>query len=447
MMDFGKCQRSKLSLIHLLILDSLVNGGILAQNDPKRHYKYQLLDPVDKPYATIRFYYRTKEFLTVNGIATSPSSHTRQPSTSSDSSHAMSDSSGVTSRAASKASSGQSPPGSVDSKCNGSSRAGTPPTDSVAAWLRHHRLQKYTTMLAPLGFERLVTLSDTDLARIGIAAQGARGKLLRELADYKQQHVNKVEEVESENAREKEKSAVNPTPTRAETCSPSSTGTSGSSKSEYIGCCIGSPGVNIPSYVLPSERAEHFGANTTPDPVMEDSIEKLTLPAPPFISISAPPDKTVFCIDSIPIDPPSKTLFSAPADKTTFSAEEINPIAPTTNSAELISPKKSPKKAPPKSLKVQINNVDFELEKEEKEPFSPFTSGGMLRHLLGPTPPSAPARITAFGPTIDDQLNAMREECRAETPPKQKFSFKRTTRAERCSGRLSKILGKAMGRA
>lgn len=40
-------------------LSRLSNGGLLEQGLPCRRYKYQLVDPVDEPYASFRFYYRT----------------------------------------------------------------------------------------------------------------------------------------------------------------------------------------------------------------------------------------------------------------------------------------------------------------------------------------------------------------------------------------------------
>ena len=37
----------------------MVNGGLLEQRHNTRRYKYQLLDPVDEPYAMFRFFYRS----------------------------------------------------------------------------------------------------------------------------------------------------------------------------------------------------------------------------------------------------------------------------------------------------------------------------------------------------------------------------------------------------
>jgi hypothetical protein len=42
-----------------LTVRSLVNAGFLSTRHPKRFYKYALLDPLDTPFATFRYYYRT----------------------------------------------------------------------------------------------------------------------------------------------------------------------------------------------------------------------------------------------------------------------------------------------------------------------------------------------------------------------------------------------------
>jgi hypothetical protein len=423
-----------LRLFHLLILHRLVNGGILAPNDPKRRYKYQLLDPAEKPYATIRFYYRSLAFLTANGIVSSPSNHSRQTSTTSDSSRISSNFSNSVSRNASKASSSRSPARSEVSASTGSSRDGSPPTDSVANWLRYHRLQKYTAVLAQLSFDTLVTFSDDGLSRLGVAAQGARCKLLRELAAYKQQHLNQVEDAEGakyQDGREREHITPFPAPEATTSCSSSSTGSSTSSKSEYVGYRFGNPQTN------PSLRV-----------ITKDSIKDLPLRSPPEITLSAPPEETIFSIENSPLSSLCETACSAPAHKTNFTTEEVKRISPI-KSASLISPIpppspiKSPKK-PRKSLKVQINGGEFELETETKRPLSPFTSGGVLRRLLSPLPPSAPARITEFGPTVDDEVEGMLAEM--ESGGKGKTCVTRTTRKERGGGILRRILGKRIGR-
>ncbi len=274
-----------------------------------------------------------------------------------------------------------------------------------------------------------MSLSEDDLARLGVAAKGSRAKLLRELAAYKQQHLEQVEE--PTNHVDAHRTEGDPADTTPETdlSSPSySTDSPKSSKSEYVGYCLGNPASDASLRI-----------------VTKDSIENLALPAPPNITLSAPPQKTIFSIENSPITDSSKTACSAPAEKTAFSTDEITPA----------SPPKSSKKCR-KALKVQINGADFDLEKDTTRPLSPFTSSGMLRRLLSPMPSSAPANITAFGPTIDDEVAGMLTEMesgregkskgKGKEKEKAKVCLARTTRAERGGGILRRILGKRIGR-
>jgi len=47
---------------------SLVNAGRASSEHPKRFYKFALIDPIDQPFATFRYYYRTWEQLEDMGI-------------------------------------------------------------------------------------------------------------------------------------------------------------------------------------------------------------------------------------------------------------------------------------------------------------------------------------------------------------------------------------------
>lgn len=47
---------------------SLVNAGRAGPEQPKRFYKFALVDPVDRPFATFRYYYRTWEQLRHLGL-------------------------------------------------------------------------------------------------------------------------------------------------------------------------------------------------------------------------------------------------------------------------------------------------------------------------------------------------------------------------------------------
>lgn len=48
---------------------SLVNAGLAGSGHPKRFYKFALVDPVDKPYVTFRYYYRTREQIREMGLS------------------------------------------------------------------------------------------------------------------------------------------------------------------------------------------------------------------------------------------------------------------------------------------------------------------------------------------------------------------------------------------
>jgi SAM domain (Sterile alpha motif) len=206
MMESGKppLQRSCLPSAYS---HSLVNGGLLAPNDPKRHYKYQLLDPVDKPYATIKFYYRPLASLRAMGILAPPRNHSRHTSMAVDPCRTSSETD-LASRSISRTSSNRSPARSDSTSGTGSSRHGAPPPDSVTAWLHHHRLQKHVPILATLSFDTLVTFSDEDFARLGISAKGSRAKLLRELDTYQKQHPKQVDEAGHKDEMEKENRSV-----------------------------------------------------------------------------------------------------------------------------------------------------------------------------------------------------------------------------------------------
>ena len=43
----------------MLTADRLANGGLLHSKAPQRYFKFGLLDPLDEPFATFRFFYRT----------------------------------------------------------------------------------------------------------------------------------------------------------------------------------------------------------------------------------------------------------------------------------------------------------------------------------------------------------------------------------------------------
>ncbi|KAK6382203.1 hypothetical protein LTS17_004090 [Exophiala oligosperma] len=108
---------------------------------------------------------------------------------------------------------------------------------------------------------------------------------------------------------------------------------------------------------------------------------------------------------------------------------------------------KSPSKSPrdtrqrlKKKLVVNINGADFDIERR-KGPLSPFTSGGVLRKAL---PQTAPAAVTEFGPTIDEEVRASLSS-KTNTTAKLEKKAEKTTRAERGGKRLMGFLGRRIG--
>jgi hypothetical protein len=105
------------------------------------------------------------------------------------------------------------------------------------------------------------------------------------------------------------------------------------------------------------------------------------------------------------------------------------------------SPPLSPRRRLKKKLTVNIDGAEFNLG-HKKRPLSPFTSSGMLRKFTGGVPPSAPAAVTEFGPTLEDEVQEKMklEEQKSET-------LRRTTRAERGGKSLMSFLGRRLGSA
>lgn len=104
------------------------------------------------------------------------------------------------------------------------------------------------------------------------------------------------------------------------------------------------------------------------------------------------------------------------------------------------SPPQSPRRRLKKKLTVNISGAEFDLE-PKKRPLSPFTSSGMLRKLTGGAPPSAPAAVTEFGPTLDEEVQ---EKMKAEHKPAKLIA---TTRTERGGKSLMGFLGRRIGSA
>ena len=104
------------------------------------------------------------------------------------------------------------------------------------------------------------------------------------------------------------------------------------------------------------------------------------------------------------------------------------------------SPGLSPRRSLKKKLTVTISGTEFDIDKKRR-PMSPFTSGGMLRKFV---PPSAPAAVTEFGPSIKDEIDPGLREVKHIDQSSERCA-KRTTRAERGGTRLMGFLGRRFG--
>jgi hypothetical protein len=106
------------------------------------------------------------------------------------------------------------------------------------------------------------------------------------------------------------------------------------------------------------------------------------------------------------------------------------------------SPTKSPltRKALRRKLTLNIEGADFDLEKKRR-PLSPFTSGGLLRKAS--LPQTAPAAVTEFGPSVEDEVRAGLEEGKGEHGKTSKSKCWSTS-SERGGKSLMGFLGRRM---
>ncbi|RMZ92241.1 hypothetical protein DV736_g524, partial [Chaetothyriales sp. CBS 134916] len=86
----------------------------------------------------------------------------------------------------------------------------------------------------------------------------------------------------------------------------------------------------------------------------------------------------------------------------------------------------SPRRRLKTRLTLNLNGAEFDLETKNRLS-RPFTRGGMFRKLV---PPSAPAAVTEFGPTIQDELEESLGR-RSQGSMGEEMLTARTTRAER----------------
>jgi hypothetical protein len=108
----------------------------------------------------------------------------------------------------------------------------------------------------------------------------------------------------------------------------------------------------------------------------------------------------------------------------------------------------SPRKLQKKSLTLKIDGADFKLERKKSRPLSPFNSAGVLRRMMSPTPPSAPAAVTEFGPSVAEEVeDQLAREKEFRKPEKAQPMNVGTTRAERGGKVLLRFLERRIGRA
>ncbi|OAP57489.1 hypothetical protein AYL99_08227 [Fonsecaea erecta] len=107
---------------------------------------------------------------------------------------------------------------------------------------------------------------------------------------------------------------------------------------------------------------------------------------------------------------------------------------------------RSPRQRLRKKLTVNINGANFDVDRKRR-PLSPFTSGGMLRKAC--VPQTAPASVTEFGPTVEEEIRPKLQKSKAETDAKPEKGGFRTTSEERGGKRLMGFLGRriASGRS
>ncbi|KAH0844175.1 hypothetical protein FOPE_08773 [Fonsecaea pedrosoi] len=100
---------------------------------------------------------------------------------------------------------------------------------------------------------------------------------------------------------------------------------------------------------------------------------------------------------------------------------------------------KSPRQRLKKKLTVTINGANFDVDRKRR-PLSPFNSGGMLRKAC--VPQTAPATVTEFGPTVEEEVKPKLQKSWPETETKSERCDFRTTTEERGGKRLMGFLGR-----
>ena len=175
------------------------------------------------------------------------------------------------------------------------------------------------------------------------------------------------------------------------------------------------------------------------DPQQHDDIARLDPGMDSYLPPSDSDDSlsivTKDSIEDLPSTVPRSPRSTKFPDKLQSSINKVE-----SDEADADSPPLSPKRRLKKKLTVNISGAEFDLE-PKRRPLSPFTSGGMLRKLTGGIPPSAPAAVTEFGPTVEEEVQ---EKLKGEQKP---GNLQRTSRAERGGKTLMGFLGRRIGSA
>ncbi|OAG34321.1 hypothetical protein AYO21_11531 [Fonsecaea monophora] len=268
----------------------LTNSGYLEPCIRPRRYKYQLLDPVDMPYAAFQFHFRPYEYFEEHGIVQLQVC----PSTCSTRSSIISESSG-----------------NVQLVMNESA---------------HDTAHEHWDDSSPLGSSPRQSSTLTSPTKIG--------------------HITSITE----------------RPTLTKTKSSASS-------------------INIPL----SDSDDSLSVRT------KDSIEDLSSRVP-----------------RSPRSPrsPSRREKNTEDERTKRNAEI--PPSPTPST-------KSPRQRLKKKLTVTINGANFDVDRKRR-PLSPFNSGGMLRKAC--VPQTAPATVTEFGPTVEEEVKPKLQKSWPETETK-----------------------------
>ena len=383
---------------------SLTNGGLLEAACPKRRYRYQLLDPTDEPHATIRFYYRSYEFLQDEGIIGSSSRQCSTPSSMS-----TNDSWCIQSASPQGCLTIPTRKESVES----SIAAINPPAGRYAHDLpRKHGLENRDEQVNCLSGSELVASTDLDPGDKGRSKPSVQELLAEDTAML-------MPHQPTDAASQIPVSASQP----SKGCSPDCD-RSDSLRLDTLGRCTDDLSRSMAKDSLETLSPAHFAGT------------KELITTPEAVAVNDGDERNPRHLQG--------TVTSSNGS-TDVGLAEMLPMV------DILKVKASAKKLQKKSLILNLEGADFDLERKKppRRPLSPFTSGGALRRILSPVPPSAPPAVTEFGPNISEEIEERASSERSESKMEAGGGERpvRTSRAERGGQMLLSFLAKRMGRA